>query len=111
MAEIKMSANEQDVQYIKEALMGYPHWENEADVIARGLVARRIGNLEAQEVEYEKIITELHEKLAEKEAKIQELKGFNNSLVALLGEIRDLTCQAIGIKIADPKKGTTTEKK
>lgn len=106
MTEHMMTNNEQDVQLIKEFLMQYPHWKNEAEVIARNMVAKRVGNLDAVEEEYEKEITDLNAKLEAKEEKIKELKGFNNSLVALLGEIRDMTCREIGIKIIEDEAET-----
>lgn len=95
----KLSAQEQDVQILKEALSRYPMWVNETEVIARGLVSNDIGSLTRVKEEYEKEITKLEEEISEKTSRISELVALNAEYARVLTAIRELTCAEIGIKI------------
>lgn len=95
--KMKLTDNEQNVQFIKECLSNYPMWVNEIDVIARGLVSRGIGDLKAMQAKYEQIISEKDFKIMEQGAQIEVLTG-------LLTQIREITCREIGIKINESEK-------
>lgn len=109
----KLSAQEQDVQIIKEALSRYPMWVNETEIISRGLVSNGIGSVERVRAEYEAQIEKLNDEIFEKTNRIAELTALNAEYARVLTAIRELTCAEIGIKIDEAEinqKNTKKEK-
>lgn len=107
----KLSAQEQDVQLVKEGLSNYPMWVNECEVIARGLVSRGIGSIDRVREEYETKIEKLEEEIFEKGERIAELTALNNEYIRVLTAIRELTCSEIGIKIDETTSPKTSNDK
>lgn len=104
MGDQKVRLSEEDVLVIKNRLSEFPMWVNEADVIARGLVARGIGDVEAASRKYEIEIANLKGEIAKRDAEISDMKELVKSYEVLLAEIRETTCRAIGIKIEEKSK-------
>lgn len=106
----QFAPTELDVQDMKEALDVYPMWVNESEVIARGLASKGFGSLERQKAEYEEKIATLQSEIEKRESRIKEVEAYNKCYARMLTEIRELTCQAVGIDCTETTTGNPAPK-